>query len=220
MRLLLIRHGQISSNVRGVLDTAVPGPELTALGREQAEALPAALAAEGIGRIWASTATRARQTAAPLARNLGLEVTVRDGIREISAGRYEMSSAQPDVRAYIGTVLSWSGGDLDVRMPGGEDGHGFFDRYDAVVDEAVRAGADQRLDSVAIVSHGAAIRCWAAARADNLSADRMGHLWLDNTGIAVLEPTGSGWTCLSWMGDPVARIGEEEPAGPTGASAQ
>jgi broad specificity phosphatase PhoE len=216
MRLLLIRHGQIRSNVRGVLDTAVPGPELTPLGREQAEALPASLVDDGVGRIWASTALRARQTAEPLARELALDVAVRDGIREISAGDYEMSAAQRDVRAYIETVLSWSNGDRDVAIPGGENGHGFFERYDAVVDEAVRVGREEGLDAIALVSHGAAIRCWASARADNLSVEAVGHMWLDNTGVAVLEETPAGWTCVSWMGGPVSGIGATAPAGPAG----
>ncbi|KTR37372.1 histidine phosphatase, partial [Curtobacterium oceanosedimentum] len=42
MRLLLIRHGQTPANVSGVLDAEVPGPGLTELGQQQADALPAA----------------------------------------------------------------------------------------------------------------------------------------------------------------------------------
>jgi len=36
VRLLLIRHGQTSSNVRRLLDTAVPGADLTDEGLAQA----------------------------------------------------------------------------------------------------------------------------------------------------------------------------------------
>ena len=45
MRLLLIRHGQTPNNILGALDTGRPGAGLTELGREQARAIPAALAA-------------------------------------------------------------------------------------------------------------------------------------------------------------------------------
>ncbi len=214
MRLLLIRHGQIQSNVDGVLDTVVPGPGLTELGRQQADLLPDALAEEDIGSIWVSTARRTQETAAPLAESLGIAPIERDGIREISAGDYELAGSHSEVRAYVEVVLSWARGELDVRMPGGEDGHEFIGRFDEVVREAMDTGGDR--GAVAVVSHGAAIRCWASLRADNLSLETARHYWLDNTGVAVLERTPDGWTCRTWMGDPVTGIGAEQPAGPTG----
>jgi broad specificity phosphatase PhoE len=55
MRLLLVRHGQTPSNVRSLLDTAVPGPGLTELGERQAAAPPEALAGEDIDALYAST---------------------------------------------------------------------------------------------------------------------------------------------------------------------
>src|SRR5438309_1058791 len=48
VRLLLVRHGQIPSNVHGILDTAEPGPSLNDIGREQARALVPTLADEPI----------------------------------------------------------------------------------------------------------------------------------------------------------------------------
>ena len=216
MRLLLIRHGQIQSNVDGVLDSAVPGPALTEVGREQAEVLPEALDGELIGSIWVSNLLRTQQTAAPLARRLGIEPVVRDGVREIYAGEYEGSAAREDVRRYVESVLAWAGGDLDVRIPGSENGREFFARFDAVVDEAVAAAREDGCETVAIVSHGAAIRCWSSARTDNLGVEAVSHLWLDNTGVAVLEQTDTGWTCRSWMGNPITGVGAEAPAGPTG----
>jgi broad specificity phosphatase PhoE len=214
MRLLLIRHGQIQSNVEGILDTIVPGPGLTELGREQADLLPAALEGEDIRAIWVSTALRAQQTAAPLARGLGIEPVRRDGIREIYAGDLEQAGGHSEVRAYVEVVLSWSRGELDVRMPGGEDGHEFVGRFESVIEEATRAAEDGQ--AVAVVSHGAAIRCWASLRADNLGLEAARRYWLDNTGVAVLERTATGWTCRTWMGDPVTGVGVEQPAGPTG----
>lgn len=65
MRLLLVRHGQTPSNVEFLLDTAVPGPGLTALGERQAAALPEALADEDIEALYVSTLVRTQLTAAP-----------------------------------------------------------------------------------------------------------------------------------------------------------
>src|SRR5690606_13810229 len=86
MRLILIRHGQTSSNVADLLDTAEPGADLTDLGRQQASAVPRSLADEDIDVVYASTLVRTQQTAEPLVAERGLELRVRDGVREVRAG--------------------------------------------------------------------------------------------------------------------------------------
>ncbi|MEU5071269.1 histidine phosphatase family protein [Streptomyces asoensis] len=211
MRLLLVRHGQTPANVDYLLDTAVPGPGLTELGVRQAAVLPQALVEEDIEALYASTLIRTQLTAAPLAAARGLDVLVRDGIREITAGDLEMLPGDTEHgELYMRTVFAWAAGDLGLRMPGGEDGAEFLARYDAVVAEAAASGAQ----SVAMVSHGAAIRTWAAARAHNVDVPFAAAHRLANTGTVVLEGSpADGWKALSWAGATVEPAGE---AGPTG----
>lgn len=200
MRLLLVRHGQTPSNLAGLLDTGTPGAELTALGRTQAAGLPDALGTERIELLYASTLVRTQQTAEPLALSLGLTVEVRAGVREIGAGALEMLGDAAAVQAYLDTAFRWSEGDLDLRMPGGESGTEVFDRYDAVVAEIAASG----VGTAALVSHGAVIRAWAAARVANVSTDHAAQNPLSNAGVVVLEGSpDAGWTALSWEGRPV-----------------
>jgi len=208
MRLLLIRHGQTPSNVGNHLDTARPGAGLTALGLEQAAALPRLLADEPIGALYASTLVRTQLTGQPLAEERGLEIAVRDGIREIEAGSLEMADDVLSIRRYMTTVIAWSSGRLATRMPGVEsDGRDFLDRFDAVVAEAVETGAaagGSVPGAVALVSHGAAIRTWCAQRAENLDGDFAARHEMPNTGVVVLEgEPGGGWKALSWAGTPL-----------------
>ena len=215
MRLYLIRHGQTPDNVRGELGTTVPGPGLTDLGLEQAAALPEALAAAGIGALSTSTMVRTQLTAAPLAASLGLVPTVRDGLREVEAGALELRSDQQAVSTYLGTVLRWVDGDLDARVPGAEDGHAFFARFDAAVDEVSAAGHDV----VAVVSHGAAVRGWAGRRASNADAAFVRAHQLANTGVVVLDGApAEGWTLVEWAGEPVGGAVLDDPGAsdPTG----
>jgi broad specificity phosphatase PhoE len=211
MRLLLIRHGQTPTNVDFLLDTGVPGPGLTALGERQAAALPAALADEDIERLYVSTLTRTQLTAAPLAAARGLTPIVRDGIREVFAGDLELLPGHTARgQEYMRTVFAWAAGDTALRMPGGETGAETLDRYDAVIAEAAASGAG----TVAVVSHGAAIRLWAAARADNVDVSYAAARPLDNTGVVVLEGSpADGWKALSWEGAVVEPAGESGPAG-------
>ncbi|MEU2553722.1 histidine phosphatase family protein [Streptomyces sp. NPDC014684] len=211
MRLLLVRHGQTSSNVGRLLDTAVPGPGLTPLGERQAAELPGALAGEDIEAVYASTLLRTRLTAAPLAAVRGLEVVVRDGIREVTAGDLEMLPGDsPRGELYLRTVFAWAAGDTAVRMPGGESGEETLARYDAVVSEAAASGAA----TVAMISHGAAIRLWTAARAANVDVGFAAARPLRNTGVVVLEGSpADGWKALAWEGATVEPAGEGGPAG-------
>jgi broad specificity phosphatase PhoE len=201
MRLILIRHGQTPANVDGVLESTVPGPGLTALGHEQAEELVGALADEKIDAIFVSSMVRTHLTAAPLVAARGLEPAVRDGIREIAAGDVEGNTDEASVHQYVHTLLAWCGGDLDVRMPGAESGHEVIARYDEVVAEAESLG----VDSVALVSHGAVIRAWCAARASNVDLDFVSTHYVVNTGVVVVEgSTETGWEVESWLGESVS----------------
>lgn len=224
MRLLLIRHGQTQPNADEVIDTRIPGPPLTALGTRQAAALPEALAqvlaGEDLGALWVSSMLRTHQTAAPLARAHGLSPVERHGLHEIQAPHWELSGDPAHLDAYYDVVLSWAHGQLQRPMPGGETGEEFFARYDAVVDEAVRVARAAGQDTVAVVGHGTAIRCWSARRADNLDAATLERRPLENTGVVVLQATPQGarpWTCRTWMGAPPSGIGAHAPAGPAGA---
>jgi probable phosphoglycerate mutase len=197
MRLILVRHGESPSNVRHLLDTAEPGPDLTARGAEQAAALPRALADERVDAVYASSLVRAQQTAAPLARLLGLPVHVRAGIREIWAGELELRGDRRSVERYLTTVFAWPEGDLGRRMPGAESGTEVLERFDAVVAEIAATG----VRTAVLVSHGAAIRVWTACRASNVDAALASTSTLANTGVVTLEgDPASGWRALSWTG--------------------
>jgi probable phosphoglycerate mutase len=196
VRLLLIRHGQTLSNVNRLLDTGEPGPALTELGARQAAGLPGLLVDERIEAIYASTLIRAQLTADPLAQARRLPVSIRPGIREISAGDLEMLGDAKSVEVYVSTVFAWVAGDLATRMPGGEDGHEAMGRFGAVVEEVAASGAR----TAALVSHGAVIRMWAA-RSGNVDVGFAAANVLVNAGLVVLEgdPAG-GWQVESWGG--------------------
>jgi probable phosphoglycerate mutase len=196
----------------------VPGPGLTDLGVEQARAVPGALAAHPLAAVYASSQTRAQLTAAPLAADRGLTVQVRPGLREVSAGQWEMLGDKESVRSYLSVIGKWFAGDLSYRLPGGETGAEVLDRFDAVIDEVSADDGD-----VAMVSHGAVIRFWATARSTNLPRDFGARNVLHNTGIVELEcesdgNESTGWRTVSWAGTAIGGLDLDDPStdGPTG----
>jgi probable phosphoglycerate mutase len=201
MRLLLIRHGQTPDNVRGAIGTRRPGPGLTDLGRKQADALVPALGNEPIAAVYISPLRRTAETAAPLAAALGVEPVVLEGLEEIEAGDLEDAADMAAIRRYVEVVFGWAGGDLERSLPGSIDGYAFFSRFDAAVARVADAHPDA---TVALVSHGAAIRVWTASRAINLEVAEPSRRHLENTGIVVLEGSPArGWRVETWEGEPV-----------------
>jgi broad specificity phosphatase PhoE len=213
MRLLLIRHGQTPANVRGELDTARPGPALTALGRAQAASIPAALRAESVDAIFASVLVRTQQTAAPLAAARSLDVSVLDGTHEIEAGDLEMATDHASYKTYLGTCFAWGSGDRARMMPGAADGTAFFERFDASIAQLGDHG------TAVVVSHAAALRVWVAGTARNVEPLAVARRELDNTGLIVLEGSAAdGWELVSWHAEPLGGeiLVDDDAEDPTG----
>jgi broad specificity phosphatase PhoE len=222
MKLLLIRHGQTPGNVLGQLDTAHPGPGLTALGERQAAALARSLADERIELLYASTLVRTQLTATPLAGSRGLDIEVLAGLREIEAGALEKLTDHESHLLYLGTVFAWAAGELDRRMPAGPSGHEFFERYDDSIARIVAASTGGDDATVAVVSHGAAIRVWTGLRAANVDAEFAARHILANTGIVALEgDPDAGWHLIHWDDSPVGGLALADPTAedPTGRPA-
>lgn len=198
MRLLLVRHAQTLSNVGRALDTAYPGAALTDLGLEQAARLASVLAAEHLDAVAASPLLRAQQTAEPVASARGIATVTLDGLREVAAGDLEMQSSADAIGAYRTVLVAWAAGDLGLVMPGGTSGHEFL----AAFDESVAALEDMALTAVA-VSHGAAIRTWAAVRCRDVDPAAISGRALVNTGALIVEgSSGSGWRLAAWLDEP------------------
>lgn len=111
-----------------------------------------------------------------------------------------MRSDGEAVHAYLGGLVAWLSRDLDHQIPGGVTGRDFLARYDGAVQGiAAQHGRD---DSVALFSHGAAIRVFAALAAD-LDADKVAEMWINN-GMVLLEGHPSdGWDPVQWTSEPL-----------------
>ena len=187
MRLLLARHARTASNVAALLDTAPPGPELDLVGRAQATALAERLAGQRIGGVYSSDLVRAVQTGVPAVRAFGVAAAELSQLREIGAGEDEMSA---DLQRYLTALRSWGEGDHRVRIPGGEDGAEFLERFG----DGIRAVAEAGHEAALVISHGAAIRTWAGFAMPQVHV-ALGARGMPNTTVIVADgDPDSGWT--------------------------
>ncbi len=83
----IVRHGQSEGNING--DIYGTNPPLTPKGLEQAEALAESLHSIKLDHVYASTLTRAKQTAQVIASKKRLPVIEHDQIKERFFGKLE-----------------------------------------------------------------------------------------------------------------------------------
>jgi broad specificity phosphatase PhoE len=165
------------------------GGSLSLLGRRQAAQLGEALAGRRVAHVWTSTLARAVQTAEIVAARLGIGVTTRRGLREFSSG--DLAGTTRDMDPFLDTYRSWLGGDLDVRLPGGETGREVVDRFAAVLREVADAHPGE---TVLVVSHGGAIGLGVPALARLEAEPRR----LGNCDTVELLADADAWVCTRW----------------------
>ncbi len=156
-QILFVRHGQSAPFVPGQPFPLVDGhgdPPLSERGHHQAELLADRLSSEDIEAIYVSTLTRTHQTAAPLAKRLGIDPIIEPGFREVFLGEAEggllrLRIAQGDpVALRVAETGEWG------LIPGAETS----DQLTARCSEAAnRVAIDNQGGLVVVVCHGGVI---------------------------------------------------------------
>lgn len=84
MEIVLVRHA-LPVRIDATDDGSPADPWLSQRGHEQAERLVEVLALEDVDGLYSSPSRRARQTAAPLERALGVSAEIDDGLAEFDS---------------------------------------------------------------------------------------------------------------------------------------
>jgi len=192
-----VRHAQSEANASGIIDTSVPGPGLSPEGKGQAEQVAHQLAREHYDAVYASTMTRAQQTAGPLASELGKQVEVLPGIQEINAGWFEGKPISMDPSTYLLAPADWLNGDVQDSIPGSINGKEFNDRFTAAMQKIYDSGHSKPV----VFAHLYSIEYWTLMNVKNAKDSLLTTHPLPNTGRVVI--TGNpmtGWTLEEWDG--------------------
>ena len=155
--MLFVRHGT-TPTTGSVLPGRARGLHLADEGRAQAEALAERLGVlHRIAAVYASPLERARETAAPIARKLGLEVVADKGLLECDFGQWTGLDLKKLMKKpeWV-TVQRYPSG---FRFPGGES---FSEMQTRITGTATRLAAVHRGRAVVLVSHADPIKAAVA----------------------------------------------------------
>ncbi len=167
MRFVLVRHAQSHNNrlwaETGSVAARVPDPELTALGRRQADAVATAARRWDWRptQVYASLMVRALQTAVPLGETLDLPVRAHPELYEVGGPFVESDGVRTPWPGSPRSVLQRLGGRIELPQEASEAGW-YAGPYEAEADAAERAArvvaglraAHAPDDVVVLVTHG------------------------------------------------------------------
>jgi probable phosphoglycerate mutase len=153
-RLYLVRHGSTDLTAEDKFSGAV-GVDLSDEGRWQASKLGERLKGEGISAVYCSPLSRTVETAHIIAERCGLTPILRDGLREISHGRWEGLTRREVEERFTDEYASWEEDPFTFAPEGGESGVAVLARALPVIRDVVTAQTGKR---VLVISHKATLR--------------------------------------------------------------
>jgi broad specificity phosphatase PhoE len=159
--MLLVRHGQTDSNLRGLLHGQADVP-LTEHGIRQAGRIAARLAGQtGLAALYTSPLERAHHTARVIGVAIGHEPIPHPGLMEIHFGEVEGWTV-PEVWDRYPHLRPPREGeyDFDLQWPGGESRRAFRDRVATVLLELL---ARHWGETIVVVAHGGVISMGVSA---------------------------------------------------------
>lgn len=183
-RLVLARHAQSVSNAEGFF-AGQTDVGLTENGRAQAAALGERLRGIAFGAAYASTLTRAEETARIAVEPYDLDVETLPELRERCFGVLEGKDKSEETEYRDPGTTDRS----EWRPPEGENRDDVADRVLPVIE---RLAIEHRGETILVVAHGEVNRTVVASLASGDAA--WGHrIEQENTALNVLSYTGS-WT--------------------------
>jgi probable phosphoglycerate mutase len=198
MRILVIRHAEPAPASPPLLED----PPLSRAGQAQAARLADSLRGRMLDRVVCSSMQRAVETAAPVARTLGVPLVIEPALVEIAVG--DLAPWGPEEQAeWTAITARWQRGDFDAPCPDGESLAEVIARVRPAIG---RLAADPAQHGFALVAHAVVNGVVLSTLCRELGA-ALGHdLGHSHTGVWELESRGSGFAIV--RRDDTSHLGE------------
>jgi probable phosphoglycerate mutase len=188
--ILLVRHGESEAAVAGQTFDLLDGqgdPALSPEGAAEAELVCARLASEQVDAIYVTTLRRTAETAAPLAKRLGITPVAEGDLREVFLGEWEGGGFRAHVADRHPTAVRMFVEQRWDVIPGAESTESFSARVRTALERIASAHRDQR---VVVFAHGGTI---GEILAQATGSKPFAFLGADNASISHIVVTEDRW---------------------------
>lgn len=193
--VIFVRHGESMANKDNKFAGSRTDAALQERGLRQAE-LMAEYVAENyeIGNVYTSDLQRAYITGKCVADKFGLEVTVREELREIDGGNWEGVTFDDMGRLYPEEFRLWVTDYGHSGCPGGESVSQLAERIMAA---ATQIAEENPGKTVLIATHASPVRVMQGL-VQNGNLENMNRIpWASNASLTVMEYDRGSWRCTA-----------------------
>lgn len=182
-QVYIVRHCETMGNHLKVFQGSSDYP-ISPVGEKQIAALGERFKDISVDAVYSSPYPRAKKTAAAIAENKGLEIIEDNGLREINGGIIEKMTLKDIFENHRQLEDDWNLAPQNFHAENGESMCSVYQRVSKAFMEIVKKNKDK---TIAVVSHGAAIRnllCFLI-HGDIEKLNDIG--WCDNTAVCLVE---------------------------------
>lgn len=189
--IYLVRHGETEFNRLGIVQGSGVDSDLNDTGKEQARRFHARYGHLPFERIYTSALKRTHQSVNAFL-DAGIPHTALPELNEISWGNYEgMESRSVWKQEYLDMVNNWKSGQLDYRIPGGENPVELQARQKPALEKIL----SDKEELVLICMHGRAMKSFLCLML-GLPLSSMDDFTHHNLGLFLLEYDNSRFRLL------------------------
>jgi broad specificity phosphatase PhoE len=189
MKLYLVRHGQIASNVNRVY-SGRSEEGLTEVGREQARQAAAGIKDLAIDAVYCSPLRRTRETAEIIAESIGLPVHDEPSLIEFDYGEWAGKSEDEIARLYPEQWRLWNSRPADLQVEGRESVAALLKR---VYEGMERIRHLHPAGNVLAVTHVAVVRA-ALMNIEKMDLNLYRQIAVPNAGLFKIAYNSQGWS--------------------------
>lgn len=204
--IILVRHGESETNLTKQFTGQLDIP-LTKMGMLQAELMAAYVDKYKIDKIYASSLTRAYETAMVIVRRQNCPIEKCEAFWEINAGKWHGLTFDEICSRYPDTYNVWKESLADAHPDGGESTQELYDRVTSKFEKIINETDDQ---VVCIVAHATPIRMIESYIIGKDLKFAQDISWVPNASTSVYQYDGNFTTvsrgCCDYLGDMLTNL--------------
>ncbi len=196
-KIYFTRHGETEDNVAMRLSTYPPGPNLTVLGRNQAEILIPKINKLKISKIYTSPLKRAVETAEIINRNLNVEIVKDNRISELLVGDKE---GRTDSNVFEEMNEIWQEWSLKNNISlfagsNGESAEQVLARSKSFINSL---SEKTNIDNILVIAHSGILQLLLGHLCENLKPIFCYENWIRNCQLIETELCNKKLKCIKW----------------------